>query len=45
MFEDVYEEITPETRRQMDELRGVIEKYPDEYDIEEFEGGKDSLSK
>jgi 2-oxoisovalerate dehydrogenase E1 component alpha subunit len=45
MFEDVYEEITPETRRQMDELRGVIERYPDEYDIEEFEGGKDSLSK
>jgi 2-oxoisovalerate dehydrogenase E1 component alpha subunit len=45
MFEDVYEEITPETRRQMDELRGVIERYPDEYDVGEFEGGKDSLSK
>jgi 2-oxoisovalerate dehydrogenase E1 component alpha subunit len=45
MFEDVYEEITPETRRQMEELRGVIERYPDEYDVGEFEGGKDSLSK
>jgi 2-oxoisovalerate dehydrogenase E1 component alpha subunit len=45
MFEDVYEEITPETGRQMEELRGVIERYPDEYDVGEFEGGKDSLSK
>jgi 2-oxoisovalerate dehydrogenase E1 component alpha subunit len=45
MFEDVYEEITPETRRQMEELKGVIERYPEEYDVGEFEGGKDSLSK
>jgi 2-oxoisovalerate dehydrogenase E1 component alpha subunit len=45
MFEDVYEEITPETRRQMAELKDVIDRYPDEYDVGEFEGGKDSLSK
>lgn len=45
MFEDVYEEITPETRRQMEELKGVIDRYPEEYDVGEFEGGKDSLSK
>ena len=45
MFEDVYEEITPNTRRQMEELKSVLERYPDEYDVGEFEGGKDSLSK
>lgn len=45
MFEDVYEDITPDTRKQMEELRSVIERYPDEYDVGEFEGGKDSLSK
>jgi 2-oxoisovalerate dehydrogenase E1 component alpha subunit len=45
MFEDVYEEITPDVRKQMEELRSVIERYPDEYDVGEFEGGKDSLSK
>jgi 2-oxoisovalerate dehydrogenase E1 component alpha subunit len=45
MFEDVYEEMTPDTKKQMDELRSVIERYPDEYDVAEFEGGKDTLSK
>lgn len=45
MFEDVYAEMTPDTKKQMEELRSVIERYPDEYDIAEFEGGKDSLSK
>jgi len=43
MFEDVYEEMTPETKQQMRELRGVIERYPEEYDVSEFEGGMDSL--
>lgn len=43
MFEDVYEELTEDIRGQMGELRDVIERYPDEYDVEEFEGGKDSL--
>ncbi|PSS18428.1 hypothetical protein M430DRAFT_120913 [Amorphotheca resinae ATCC 22711] len=45
MFEDVYAEMTPDTKKQMEELRSVIERYPDEYDVAEFEGGKDSLSK
>jgi 2-oxoisovalerate dehydrogenase E1 component alpha subunit len=44
MFEDVYEEMTPETRAQMEELRGIIERYPEEYDVSEFEGGKDTLA-
>jgi 2-oxoisovalerate dehydrogenase E1 component alpha subunit len=45
MFEDVYEEMTPETQRQMRELSDLIKKYPEEYDVTEFEGGIDSLSK
>jgi 2-oxoisovalerate dehydrogenase E1 component alpha subunit len=44
MFEDMYEEITPTTKAQMKELRDVIERYPNEYDVSEFEGGVQSLS-
>jgi len=44
MFEDVYEEMTPETKAQMKQLKEVIDRYPDEYDVSEFEGGKDTLS-
>ncbi|KAI1632700.1 thiamine diphosphate-binding protein [Biscogniauxia mediterranea] len=43
MFEDVYEELTPDLKAQMKELRNHLEKYPDEYDLGEFEGGKNSL--
>ncbi|KAI0433718.1 dehydrogenase E1 component [Xylaria sp. FL1042] len=43
MFEDVYEELTPELRSQMKELRDHLEKYPDEYDLGEYQGGKSSL--
>ena len=45
MFEDVYEEMTPEIKAQMSELREVLDTYPAEYDVGEFEGGKDSLEK
>jgi 2-oxoisovalerate dehydrogenase E1 component alpha subunit len=45
IFEDVYEEMTPETQRQMKELKDIIERYPEEYDVSEFEGGIDSLSR
>jgi len=44
MFEDIYEEMTPDVKKQMAELKDIIERYPDEYDLSEFEGGKDSLS-
>jgi len=44
MFEDVYEELTPDVMAQMKELKDVIERYPGEYDVNEFEGGKDTLS-
>lgn len=43
MFEDVYEEMTPDIKRQLEELREHVAKYPDEYDATEFEGGMDSL--
>ena len=43
MFEDVYEELTPDLKKQMAELKSILERYPDEYDVNEFEGGKKSL--
>lgn len=43
MFEDIYEELTPGLMAQMQELKALIEKYPDEYDVTEYDGGKDSL--
>lgn len=43
MFTDVYEELTEESRAQMQHLREHIKRYPDEYDVDEFEGGIDSL--
>jgi 2-oxoisovalerate dehydrogenase E1 component alpha subunit len=43
MFEDVYEESTPEILAQMKEMRSMIDRYPHEYDVGEFEGGKESL--
>ena len=43
LFEDVYEGVTEEGRGQIGELRDVLERYPEEYDLGEFEGGIDSL--
>lgn len=43
MMEDVYEELTDEQREQSAKLAEIIEKYPNEYDVSEFEGGLDSL--
>lgn len=43
MFEDVYEELTDDLKGQMKELKEMLDKYPDEYDVAEYEGGKDSL--
>ncbi|KAG7286039.1 hypothetical protein NEMBOFW57_008338 [Staphylotrichum longicolle] len=45
MFEDIYEELTPDLRNQMKELKSQLERYPDEYDLGEFEGGRASLDK
>ncbi|KAI9743005.1 MAG: hypothetical protein M1818_003300 [Claussenomyces sp. TS43310] len=43
MFEDIYADLTPDLRAQMEELRDLIQRYPAEYDVSEFEGGLDSL--
>jgi 2-oxoisovalerate dehydrogenase E1 component alpha subunit len=43
MFEDVYEQVTPEARGQMQELKRMIDLYPHEYDVSGFEGGVGSL--
>ena len=43
MFTDVYEELTEESQAQMAELRGILERYPNEYDIDDFEGGQKGL--
>lgn len=43
MFEDVYEEVGPDLRKQMGELKDMFERYPEEYDLSEYEGGKGSL--
>ncbi|KAF2837485.1 2-oxoisovalerate dehydrogenase [Patellaria atrata CBS 101060] len=37
MFEGVYENITEEANVQINELKGILERYPDEYDISDFE--------
>lgn len=44
MFTDVYEELTEESKGQMKELGRLLDEYPDEYDISEFEGGRKGLS-
>lgn len=44
LFEDVYEDMIPDLKEQMKELSDIMERYPDEYDVSEFEGGKSSLS-
>jgi 2-oxoisovalerate dehydrogenase E1 component alpha subunit len=43
MFEDVYAELTPDLVQQKRELKEILERYPNEYDVSEFQGGKDSL--
>lgn len=45
MIEGVYETLTEEQQEQMKNLRDHIEKYPNEYDVSEFEGGLDSLKR
>ena len=43
MFNDVYEELTEEQKAQLEELRDVVDRYPEEYDIEAFEAGRKGL--
>ena len=43
LWTDVYAELTEEQAEQMAQMRAIIQKYPEEYDVAEFEGGLDSL--
>ena len=43
MFTDIYEELSEESLGQIEEMRRILEKYPDEYNVDEFEHGKDGL--
>ncbi|EFW21670.1 hypothetical protein D8B26_001825 [Coccidioides posadasii str. Silveira] len=43
LFTDVYEQMTPELLAQKEELKSIIEAYPNEYDISEYDGGLKSL--
>ena len=45
VFTDVYKELTEEQVEQMGRLRGMIERYPDEYDLSEHDGGLEPLKK
>jgi 2-oxoisovalerate dehydrogenase E1 component alpha subunit len=44
MMSDVYAEPTGEQREQMEALRKIMEKYPNEYDVSGYEGGMDGLT-
>lgn len=43
MFEDVFEEMTPDLKAQMKELKRLIQTYPKEYDVSQHEQGIKSL--
>lgn len=43
MFTDVYAEMSQDCERDRRELKRVLETYPEEYDVEEFEGGLKGL--
>ncbi|KAI9826604.1 MAG: hypothetical protein M1832_006200 [Thelocarpon impressellum] len=43
LFSDVYAELTPEIEAQVEEMRRILDAYPGEYDLEEFEGGRGGL--
>ncbi|KAI9669764.1 MAG: hypothetical protein M1829_005019 [Trizodia sp. TS-e1964] len=43
LFTDVYAELTEESKAQMEQLRRILDRYPDEYDLSEFEGGREGL--
>lgn len=44
-FRDVYENITEEQKMHIEELVDILKRYPKEYDIDQYEGGIESLEK
>lgn len=43
MFTDVYEELSEESKAHMKELGRLLDEYPEEYDVSEFQGGRKGL--
>ncbi|RPA86252.1 hypothetical protein BJ508DRAFT_411433 [Ascobolus immersus RN42] len=43
MFGDTFKEETPVLKKQREELKRVVAEYPNEYDLDAFEDGKDGL--
>lgn len=43
MFEDVYEELSEDSKAERKELGRILDTYPQEYDVDEFEGGRGGL--
>ncbi|KAF1956902.1 2-oxoisovalerate dehydrogenase subunit alpha mitochondrial precursor [Byssothecium circinans] len=43
-FGDVWEELTEEQRGHVEELRDILRRYPNEYDVDQYEGGVASLN-
>lgn len=43
IFDDVYAEITDEAEAQRQEVRRLLEKYPEEYDVDDHDGGLKGL--
>ncbi|KAF1811863.1 putative 2-oxoisovalerate dehydrogenase alpha subunit [Eremomyces bilateralis CBS 781.70] len=43
IWEDVYEDMSEEQMGQMKAMREILEKYPEEYDLHDFDGGADTL--
>lgn len=44
MIGGVYEKLTEEQEEQTEAIRKIIEKYPDEYDVSDYEGGLNDLT-
>ncbi|KAF2689973.1 thiamine diphosphate-binding protein [Lentithecium fluviatile CBS 122367] len=42
-FEDVWEKVTEEQKMHVEELRDILRRYPKEYDVDQYEGGAESL--
>jgi 2-oxoisovalerate dehydrogenase E1 component alpha subunit len=42
-FVGVWEELTEEQKMHVEELRDILERYPKEYDVDQYEGGLESL--
>lgn len=43
LFLDIFEKPSEDLNEQLQQLRRMIEEYPDEYDVESYEGGKNGL--